>query len=113
MLRGGVNVYLYSFFNLGARWGWVANATPKPLYPSLPPPGMNLYQIVQEAGWAPGPVWTGVAIPVHSHVLYECQKSMLSKNATCLTNYTSRCYETGLHKELQTFIPGIPGIPVT
>jgi hypothetical protein len=21
-----------SFFNLGARWGWVVNATPRPLY---------------------------------------------------------------------------------
>jgi hypothetical protein len=28
-----VEVYLYSFFNLGARWGWVFNATPRPLYP--------------------------------------------------------------------------------
>jgi hypothetical protein len=39
-LRGLVNmntlkvkVMLYSFFNLGARWGWVVNATPWPLYP--------------------------------------------------------------------------------
>ena len=23
---------LYSVFNLGARWGWVVNATPRPLY---------------------------------------------------------------------------------
>ena len=23
----------YSFFNLGARWGWVLNATPRPLHP--------------------------------------------------------------------------------
>jgi hypothetical protein len=30
--RGGVEVSLYSFFNLGARWGWVVNATPRPLY---------------------------------------------------------------------------------
>jgi hypothetical protein len=22
----------YYFFNLGARWGWVVNATPRPLY---------------------------------------------------------------------------------
>ena len=26
-------VYIYSFFNLGARWGWVVNATHRPLYP--------------------------------------------------------------------------------
>jgi hypothetical protein len=29
----GVEVQLYSFFNIGARWGWVVNATPRPLYP--------------------------------------------------------------------------------
>jgi hypothetical protein len=29
----GVDVYLYSFFNLGVRLGWVVNATPRPLYP--------------------------------------------------------------------------------
>jgi hypothetical protein len=28
----GIAVYLYSFFNLGARWRWVVNATPRPLY---------------------------------------------------------------------------------
>jgi hypothetical protein len=31
--RGGVQVQLYSFFNLGARWRQVVNATPRPLYP--------------------------------------------------------------------------------
>jgi len=29
----GVEVYLYSFFNFGARWWWVVNTTPRPLYP--------------------------------------------------------------------------------
>ena len=29
---GVVEVYSYSFFNLGARWGWVVNAKPQPLY---------------------------------------------------------------------------------
>jgi hypothetical protein len=29
----GIEVQLYSFFNLGARWRWVVNATPRPLYP--------------------------------------------------------------------------------
>jgi hypothetical protein len=32
MPRGGVNVYLYSFFNFVARWVWVVNATPRSLY---------------------------------------------------------------------------------
>jgi hypothetical protein len=51
----GVELELYSFFNLGARWGWVVNVTRWPLYPwkSGPMP------IVQETGWAPAPVWMG------------------------------------------------------
>ena len=35
--------------------GWVVNATPRPLYPRERDPVRN----VQEAGWAPGPLWTG------------------------------------------------------
>jgi len=35
-------------FNLGARWGWVVNATPRPLYPRERDP----VAILQEAGWA-------------------------------------------------------------
>ena len=31
--RGGVEVQLYSFLNLGTRCGWVVNVTPRPLYP--------------------------------------------------------------------------------
>jgi hypothetical protein len=34
--------------------GWVVNATYRPLYPRKDP-----VPIVQEAGWAPGPFWTG------------------------------------------------------
>ena len=37
---------------LGARWGWVVNASPRPLYTR----GGTSVSIVQEAGW----VWTGV-----------------------------------------------------
>ena len=29
----GVEVWLYSFLNLGAIWVWVVNATPRSLYP--------------------------------------------------------------------------------
>ena len=31
--RGGVEVLLYSFLYLGASWGLMVNATPRPLYP--------------------------------------------------------------------------------
>ena len=35
--------------------GWVVNTTPWPHFT----PGKHPVPIVQEAGWAPGPVWTG------------------------------------------------------
>jgi hypothetical protein len=53
---------VYSFFNLGARWGWVVNATPRPLYARERDP----VPIVQEAGWAPGPVLMGVKTLLNS-----------------------------------------------
>ena len=41
--------------DLGARCGWLVKATPRPLYPWE----RDLAPLVQEAGWAPGPLWTG------------------------------------------------------
>jgi len=35
--------------------GWVVNAMPRPLHPR----GRDRISIIHEAGWAPGPVWTG------------------------------------------------------
>jgi hypothetical protein len=52
--RGGVEVELYSFFNLGARWRWVVNAMPRPLYTRERPCTHCI-----GVGWGPGPVWTG------------------------------------------------------
>jgi len=43
----GVEIWLYSFFNLSARWGMVVNAMPWPL-------GKKPCTHFQEAGWAPG-----------------------------------------------------------
>jgi len=40
-------------FNVGAKWWWVINATPWPLYPQE----RDLVRTVQEAVWAPEPVW--------------------------------------------------------
>jgi hypothetical protein len=41
---------------MDARWGWVVNAKPRPLYPRERDPVTTAY----EAGWVPGPVLTGV-----------------------------------------------------
>ena len=51
--KKGVEVWRYSFFNLGTRWRWVASATPRPFCPQE----RNTVRIVLEAAWAPGPVW--------------------------------------------------------
>jgi hypothetical protein len=52
---GRVQVYLYSVFYLGTRMGWGVSVTPRP----LSTPGKNPVPILQAAGWAPGPFWTG------------------------------------------------------
>jgi len=44
----------------------VVNVTPWPLFT----PGKDSVPIVQEAGWAPGPVWTGVENLVPTRIRY-------------------------------------------
>ena len=65
------------FHDCGTRRGWVVSSTPRPLFT----PGKDPVPILQEAGWAPGPVWTGGKSrphrdsipdrPVHSKSLYR------------------------------------------
>jgi len=43
------------FLDHDTRRGWGVSVTPRPLFT----PGKDPVQILQEAGWAPGPVWTG------------------------------------------------------
>ena len=43
------------FHDRGTRRGWVVSSTPLPHFT----PGKDPVPIVQEAGWAAGPVWTG------------------------------------------------------
>jgi len=43
------------FHDHGTRKGWMFISTPRPHFT----PGKNPVPIVQEAGWAPGPVWMG------------------------------------------------------
>jgi hypothetical protein len=49
------------FQDLGARRGWVVSSTPRPHFTS----GKYPAPIVQEAVWAPGPVWTGGKFCAH------------------------------------------------
>jgi len=60
----GVEVWLYSFFNIGYRLGWVVNAIPRPLYPRE----RDLLYIVWGIGRAPGSVWTGAENLGHTEI---------------------------------------------
>ena len=52
--RGSRGIAL-PFHDHGTRRGWGVSVTPRLLFT----PGKHPVPIVQEAGWAPGPVWTG------------------------------------------------------
>jgi len=52
--RYGIDVSLYFYLNLEASWGWWLMS-----HPSRFTPGKDEVPIVQEAGWAPPPVWMG------------------------------------------------------
>jgi hypothetical protein len=52
--RGSRGITL-TFHDHGTSRGWGVSVTPRPLLT----PGKDSVPIVQEAGWAPGPVWTG------------------------------------------------------
>ena len=52
--RGSRGISLL-FLDHGTGRRWRVSVTPRPLFT----PGKDQVQIVHEAGWAPGPVWTG------------------------------------------------------
>ena len=52
--RGSKGIAL-PFHDHGTRRGWGVSVTPRPLFTPVTEP----VPIVQEAGWVPGPVWTG------------------------------------------------------
>ena len=49
------------FHDRGTRRGWVVSSSPRPHFT----PGMDPVSILQEAGWAPGPVWKGGKSRLH------------------------------------------------
>jgi hypothetical protein len=82
---GGVEVQLYSFFNFGARWGWVVNAKPRPLYPGKRGP----VNTVPEAGWAAALVWTGAENPAPTEIRFP------DSPARTYTEYAIPIHTTG------------------
>ena len=63
------------FHDHGTRRGWVVNSTPWPHFT----PGKDPVPIVQEAGWAPGLVWTGGKSRPHRDLIPDhpaCSQSL-------------------------------------
>ena len=54
-VQRGSRCILYSFFKLGARWEWMVNTTPLPLYPRK----TDLVHTSEEVVWASGAMWVG------------------------------------------------------
>ena len=73
---GRVEVLLYSIFDLGTRRGWGVSVTHRPQLT----PGNDPVLIVQEAGWASEPVWTGVEnlapTGIRTPDLPDCRQSL-------------------------------------
>jgi hypothetical protein len=72
------------FLDRGIRRGWVVSSTPQPHFT----PGKDAVPIVQEAGWAPGPVWTAenLAPPGFDPRTIQPVVSRCTDWATWLTN---------------------------
>jgi len=56
------------FHDCGTRRRWVNSSTPRPHFT----PGKDSVPILQEAGWAPGPVWTGRKSHPHQDSIPDC-----------------------------------------
>ena len=73
--RGWVQVQLYSSMTAAQEGGRVVNSTPRPHFT----PGKHPAPILHEAGWAPGPVWTGGKYSPHRDSIPErpaCSQSL-------------------------------------
>jgi len=56
------------FHDRGTRRGWVVSSTPGPHFT----PGKDPVLILQETGWAPGPVWTDGKSRSHRDSILDC-----------------------------------------
>ena len=70
------------FHDHGTKRGWGVSVTPRPLFTARKDP----VPIVQEAGWAPGPVWTGAENLAPTGIIF-LKHLLPSQLNTCLTNY--------------------------
>jgi len=66
--RCGPEGELYSSMTVALEGGRVVSSTPQPHFT----PGKDPVPILQEAEWAPGPVWTGGKSRPHRYSIQDC-----------------------------------------
>ena len=96
------------FHDSGTTRGWVVSSTPRPHFI----PGKDPVPILQEAGWATGPVWTGGKSrphrdsipdrPARSHSLYRLSYPTHNNHEICIY-YVYNKYMTVWNKLLSFF----------
>ena len=78
------------FHDRGTRSGWVVSSTPRPHFT----PGKDPVPILQEAGWASGPVWTGFPTGIRSRTVQPVfiRYTDWATGPTCYISYFTKCY---------------------
>ena len=76
------------FRDRGTRRGWVVSSTPRPHFT----PGKDPVPMLQKAGWAPGPVWTGSEILVPTGIRSQTLQPVDSRYTDWATQPTVMSY---------------------
>jgi hypothetical protein len=90
--RGSTGIAL-NFNDHGTRKGCGVSVTPRPLFTT----GKDPVPIVQEAGWAPGPVWTGAENLASTGIRYP------DRPARSQSLYRLRPYAKALKQQTGSF----------
>jgi hypothetical protein len=91
--RGSRGIALL-FHDHGTRRGWGVSVTPQPLFT----PGKDPVPIVQEAGWVPGPVWTGTENLAPSEFNPQTVQPVASRYTDWATGPTRYCSHEPINK---------------
>jgi len=94
------------FHDRGTRRWWVVSSTPRPNFT----PGKDSIPILQEAGWAPGPFWTGVISRPHRVSIPD--RATLAPPSACIKRHYSE-YVLCYHPVHPYYYPSIQKFPVS
>ena len=86
--EGGGRGIALLFLDRGTRRGWVVSSTPRPHFT----PGKHPVPILEEARWAPGPVWTGGKSRPHRDSIPVATQPVVSRYTDWATRPTKYIY---------------------